>query len=55
MPKPSGTMNTSDAIWIAMAWAASASLPMMPIRNTAALKMVTSKASVAPIGRPSRQ
>ena len=39
-------MKVSEAIWIAMAWAASEAAPIRPIRKAAALKIVTSKASV---------
>ncbi len=48
-------MKASDGIWMAMAWAASASALISPIRNAAALKIVTSNASAAPIGSPVRQ
>ena len=47
-------MKDKAAIWMAMAWAASAAVEMRPIRNTAALKMVTSSASVTAMGRPRR-
>ena len=40
-------MKVSEAIWIAIAWAASEVGPISPIRNTAPLKIDTSKTSVA--------
>ena len=51
---PIGTMKDKAAIWIAIWWAASEAVPMIPIRNTAALKMPTSSVSVTAIGRPRR-
>ena len=48
-------MKVSDAIWMAMACAASASALIRPMRKVAALKIHTSKTSVAAIGRPIRQ
>ena len=48
-------MKVSEGIWMAMAWAASAAALIRPIRKVAALKIVASKASVTPIGRPIRQ
>ena len=48
-------MKASDAIWIAIEWAASEVLPIRPIRKTAPLKIDTSKTSVAAIGSPSAQ
>ena len=38
MPSPSGTMKVSEAIWMAMAWAARARALIRPIRKVAALK-----------------
>jgi hypothetical protein len=46
-------MNAREAIWMAMECAATELAPISPIRNTAALKMDTSKTSVAAIGSPS--
>ena len=51
---PIGTMKAIEAIWMAMAWAASEAASIRPIRNAAALKIVTSKVSRPAIGRPSR-
>ena len=46
-------MKESAATWIAIAWAASEAVPINPMMNTAALKIVISSASITPIGRPS--
>ena len=54
-PTPSGTIKVTEAIWIAIEWAASAVFPISPIRKTAPLKIDTSKTRVVAIGRPSAQ
>ena len=54
-PNPNGTMKQKAAICSAMACAASSSAPIRPMSSAAALKIVTSKASVRPIGTPIRQ
>ena len=38
-------MKATEAIWIAMVWAASEAAPISPISSAAALKIVTSKTS----------
>ena len=47
-------MKLIDAIWMAMACAASEAAPISPISNAAALKIDTSKVRMPAIGRPSR-
>ena len=47
-------MKDKEAICSATACAASDAAPISPMTKAAALKMVTSKASVAPIGSPRR-
>ena len=51
---PIGTMKLIEAIWMAMAWAASEAALISPISSAAALKIVTSKARMPAIGMPSR-
>ena len=51
---PIGTMKLTEAIWMAMACAASEAALISPISSAAALKIVTSKVRMPAIGRPSR-
>ena len=48
-------MKVKEAICSATACAASSVAPIRPMSSAAALKTVTSKASVSPIGTPMRQ